>query len=264
MHPKAQAADSCKIGPYCFVGEHVTIGEHTEIGHGCHLVGKVTIGKNNVLYPYCSIGTPPQDIAYAGGIFSVNIGDNNILREFCTINTGTTKDRKLTAIGSGNYFMAYVHVGHDCEVGNNIVFINNVGLSGHTKVEDHAIVSGLTGVHHYVTIGRYAFIGGMSRIIHDVPPYMVVEGNPARVHRVNVVGLRRHSFSQESIDALKRAHRIFYRSKLTRVEGFKIFEAAGQELTPEGEYLIDFLKRQMAGRQGRQREVLRARAGIDQ
>ena len=257
IHPKAQLADTCKIGPYCCIGERVVIGDDTEVGHGGHLTGKLTIGKKNSLYPYCCLGTPPQDISYSGEDFSVQIGDNNTLREFCTINIGTAKDRGFTSVGDGNFFMSYVHIGHDCDIGNNTIFVNNVGISGHSKIEDDAIISGLTGIHHFVTVGRYAFIGGMSRIIHDAPPFMMVEGNPSRVHRVNIVGLQRHGFSPESIDALKHAHRILYRSKLTRIEAFQILESAEGPPTPEVRYLIDFLKKQMAGRQGRQREVLR-------
>ena len=258
MHGDARIADTCTVGPFCVVGEGVTIGDETEVGQGCHLSGKLTIGERNRISPYCSFGTPPQDISYAGEAFAVEIGHDNVFREFCTINMGTAKDRKLTTVGNSNYFMAYVHVGHDCDIGDHVVFVNNVGLSGHTRVEDNAIISGLTGVHHYVTVGKHAFIGGMSRIIHDAPPYMIVEGNPSRVHRVNVIGLQRHNFSDEGIEALKRAHRILYRSKLTRVEAFKILEGRDGGPTPDVQYLIDFLRRQMAGRQGRQREVRRA------
>ena len=258
VHPNAKLADTCTIGPHCFIDEHVTVGEGTEIGQGCHVTGTVTIGKNNSIYPYCCIGTPPQDVSYDGEEFAVEIGDDNTLREFCTVNMGTAKDRKLTSIGNDNYLMTYSHVAHDCDLGNHIVLINNVGISGHSKVEDHAIISGLTGLHHFVTVGQYAFIGGMSRIIHDAPPYMIAEGNPSRVHRVNIVGLQRHGFSTESIEALKRAHRVLYRSKLTRAEAFKILEDRAEGPTPEVQYLIEFLKRQMGGRQGRQREVRRA------
>ncbi len=257
VHPKARLADHCRIGPYCVIGEGATIGEGTELGHGCHVAGRVVIGRNNSIHPYCIFGTPPQDVSYKGEIFDVEIGDDNIFREFCTVNMGTAKDRGITRIGSNNYLMSYVHVGHDCEIGNNVVLINNVGLSGHSHIEDNAILSGLTGVHHYVTVGRHAFIGGMSRIIHDAPPYMIVEGNPSRVHRVNIIGLQRHGFSLESIEALKIAHRILYRSKLTRAEAFRILEGREGGPTPEVRYLIDFLKRQMSGRQGRYREVFR-------
>ena len=257
--PSAKLADNCKIGPFCQIGEHVTIGEATEIGQGCHVTGNVTIGRNNSIYPYCCIGTPPQDISYDGETFAVEIGDDNVLREFCTVNMGTAKDRKITTIGNNNYLMSYVHIGHDCVLGDHVVLINNVGISGHTLVEDHAIISGLTGLHHFVTVGKYAFIGGMSRIIHDAPPFMMVEGNPSRIHRVNTVGLQRHGFSNKSIDALKRSHRVLYRSKLTRPEAFNIIESGDEGVTPEVQYLIDFLKRQMAGRQGRQREVRRGK-----
>ena len=259
MHPNAQLADDCLVGPYAFIGEHVAIGSETEVAHGAHIEGKVTIGRDNRIHPYCCIGTPPQDVSYGGEQFAVEIGDHNILREFCTVNMGTAKDRRLTTIGNHNYLMSYVHIGHDCIIGNHAILINNVGISGHTQVEDHAIISGLTGLHHYVTVGQYAFIGGMSRIFHDVPPYMTVEGNPSRVHRVNIIGLQRHGFSPESIDTLRRAHRILYRSKLTRPEAFKILESREEDRTPEVRYLIEFLKRQMAGRQGRQREILRPR-----
>jgi UDP-N-acetylglucosamine acyltransferase len=257
VHPNARLADTCAIGPYCVIGENVSIGENTEVGHGCHFTGKVAIGNDNRFYPYCCLGTPPQDIGYKGEIFEVRIGDKNILREVCTVHMGTAKEKGLTAIGNGNYLMAYVHIGHDSIVGNQCVFVNNVGVSGHSHIEDHAILSGLTGLHHFVTVGQYAFIGGMSRIIHDAPPYMMTEGNPSRVHRVNIVGLQRHGFSDEGIQALRSAHRILYRSKLTRAEAFKILEG-GEGPTPEVRYLIDFLKRQVAGRQGRQREILRA------
>jgi UDP-N-acetylglucosamine acyltransferase len=257
VDPKAQLADTCRIGPHCVIGPQVSVGDGTDLAHGCHVTGQVSIGAHNQLYPYCCIGTPPQDVSYNGETFGVEIGDHNILREFCTVNMGTAKDRKLTSIGNHNYLMAYVHVGHDCIIGNHIILINNVGVSGHTLIEDHAIISGLTGLHHYVTVGQHAFLGGMSRIIHDAPPYMIVEGNPSRVRRVNVIGLQRHGFSDEAIDSLKRAHRVLYRSKLTRLEAFKILEDGGT--TPEVRYLIEFLRRQMDGRQGRQREILRMR-----
>ncbi len=257
IDPSAKLPDNCKIGPYCHISGNVTIGEATEIAHGCHIEGDVTIGRNNTLYPYCSIGTAPQDVSYDGETFAVEIGDDNILREFCTVNMGTAKDRKLTTIGSNNYLMSYVHIGHDCVIGDHVILINNVGISGHTLVGDHAIISGLTGLHHFVTVGQYAFLGGMSRIIHDAPPFMVVEGNPSRVHRVNTVGLQRHGFSDKSINALKRAHRVLYRSKLTRPEAFAIIESGDEDVTPEVQCLIDFLKKQMAGRQGRQREIRR-------
>jgi len=260
VDPKAQLADDCSIGPYCTVGPGVTVGSGTEIGQGCQLAGKVTIGVNNIFSSYCCLGTPPQDLGYRGEQCAVEIGDKNIFREFCTVNMGTAKDRRLTSIGNGNYFMAYVHVAHDCVVGNHVVMVNYSGLSGHSTVEDNATISALTGTRHYVTVGQHAFIGGLSRIFNDVPPYMIVEGNPSRVHRVNIVGLERHGFTEESIEALKEAHRILYRSKLIRLEAFEILESRGSGLTPEVRYLIDFLKRQMAGRQGRQREILRGEA----
>jgi len=258
VDPEAVLADGCRIGPFSTVGPHVTVGEGTEVGQGCHLTGHVTIGKGNAFYPYCCIGTPPQDLSYDGEELAVEIGDENIFREFCTVNMGTAKDRRLTSIGSHNYFMAYVHVGHDSDLGDHVLLINGVGLSGHTCVEDHAVVCGLSGAHQFVTVGKYAFVGAMSGLAQDAPPYMTSAGSPARVQRVNVVGLQRHGFPAESIDQLKRAHRIFYRSKLTRVEAFKILESRDDGLTPEVRYLIDFLRRQMKGRQGRQREARKA------
>jgi UDP-N-acetylglucosamine acyltransferase len=260
IDPKAQLADDCSVGPFAVIGPEVIIGSQTEIGHGCHIAGRVTIGQGNRFYPYCCIGLPPQDVGYRGEQFAVTIGDHNIFREFCTVNMGTAKDREITTIGDHNYLMTYVHIGHDCDIGNHVVLINNVGISGHTRVDDHAIISGLTGLHHYVTVGHHAFVGGMSRIIHDAPPYMITEGNPSRVHRVNVIGLQRHGFSAEAIDALKRAHRILYRSKLTRVEAFRIIETREGGPTPEVRTLLDFLAAQMAGRQNRQREVRRKAA----
>ena len=154
--------------------------------------------------------------------------------------------------------MASCHIAHDCILENDITMANNVLLGGHVKIEHDASFGGLAAMHHFVTVGEYAFIGGMSRIIQDAPPYMMTEGNPARVHKVNVVGLQRHGFSAEAIDGLREAHRILYRSKLTRVDAFRILEGREGGLPAEVQNLIGFLRRQMAGRQGRQREVLRA------
>lgn len=256
VHPNAKIADSAKIGPFCVIGENVVIGEDTELKAGCHFSGKVTVGAKNLFYPYCCVGGPPQDISYKGEQFAVEIGDSNVMREYVTVNMGTAKEKGLTKVGSNNFFMTHVHVGHDCQIGSNIILINSVGISGHSIVEDCAIISGLTGLHHFVTVGKNAFIGGMSRIIHDAPPFMMVEGNPARVHRVNIIGLQRRGYTAEAIEALKEAHRILYRSKLTRVEAFQILERGNP--CPEVRYLLDFLGKQMAGKQGRQREILRA------
>lgn len=261
VHPQAQLADDCQVGPFCYVAEHVVIGEGCELAHGCHITGNVTIGRHNVFHPYCCVGTPPQDVSYGGQTFAVHIGDHNVFREFVTVNMGTAKEQGLTIIGSHNYFMAYAHVAHDCVIGDHVILINAVELGGHTHVEDHANVGGLTGVHQFVTVGQHAFIGGMSRIIHDSPPYMMTEGNPARVHRVNVVGLQRHGFEARNIEALKEAHRILYRSKLTREDAFKILESREGGPAPEVRHLIAFLRRQIAGRQGRQREIIRAGDG---
>jgi len=257
VHPKAQLADDVIIGPIATVDEHVTIGPGTELKTGTVITGHTTVGARNVIGPYAVLGTGPQDLGFKGEATRLVVGDDNVLREFVTLNTGSTKQDWDTRVGSRNFLMAYCHVGHDCEVGSDIVMANSVGFSGHCRIEDKVWFGGMSGLHQFVTIGTHAFIGGASRIVHDCPPYMITEGNPARVRGVNTIGLKRRGFAAEAIDALKETHRLIYRSHLTAAQAVDQIAASAEPVLPEVRYLIDFLRQTFAGRQGRAREALR-------
>lgn len=253
----AHVEDGVEIGPCCHVGRSVSIGKGTRLLGFVSILGNTRIGCENTVYPYTVIGTPPQDISYKGEPTTVEIGDRNTIREMVTINAGTIKGGGKTIIGDNNLIMAACHVAHDCILEDNIIMANVVMLSGHVKVERDAYISGLTGVHHFVTIGRYSFIGGMSRITQDVPPYMVVEGNPPKVWKVNTVGLKRKGIPDRTIDLLKQAHKLIYREKISRkqaMEKMNEYLSSCEELRT----FFDFLKQQEEGRMGRAREALRS------
>ena len=210
VEPGARIADDVVVGPFCHVGPDVSLGT------GCRLVshvaihGRTDIGAHNVIWPHTTLGADPQDLKFKGEASRLIIGDYNDIRECVTIHKGTEAGGGVTRIGDHNLLMAYVHVGHDCTLGSHIVAANAVQFAGHILVEDHANVGGASAVHHWVTIGQYAFIAGMTRIVADVPPFVIVEGIPARVRRVNTVLLKRHHFPQAQIDRLKDACRRLY------------------------------------------------------
>jgi UDP-N-acetylglucosamine acyltransferase len=257
VSPKAELADDVVVGPYATIEEHVTIGPGTVIKTGCHLTGYTTIGARNQIGPHAVLGTPPQDITYRGEVTRLVIGDDNILREFVSAHCGSTKQDLVTAIGNQNFLMAYCHIGHDCELGNGIVMANMVGLSGHCRVEDMVWFGGMTGIHQFITIGKYAFVGGMSGVVHDCPPFMVSEGRPAKVRGLNSIGLRRRGFASEAIESLKEAQRLIYRSHLTASQAMDQITTTWPEIPAEVSYLLTFLRRSHAERQGRMREILR-------
>lgn len=252
VDPNAELADDVEIGPYCVVGPDVKIGAGSRLlAHVC-VIGVTTIGTGNVLSPFCVIGGDPQDISYRGTPTRVEIGDNNIIREGVTINRGTEKEDGLTKIGSNCYFMANAHVAHDCKIGDRVSIANNTMLGGHVHVQSHAILSGSVGVHQFVSIGAYSFSGGMSRITHDVPPYMLIDGNPFKVRCINVVGLKRNGL-EHAIDPLHEAHRLIYRAKTTPDQAEVILESHGN-LIPEVASLLAFIRAQHQGKHGRARE----------
>lgn len=260
VHPKAELADDVIVGPCVTVDENVRVGPGVVLKTGTILTGHTTLGARNTIGPYAVIGTGPQDLGHRGEPTRVEIGDDNTLREYVTINAASTKQDWVTRVGSRNFLMAYCHIAHDCEVGNDIVMANYVGLSGHCKVEDKAWFGGMVGLHQFVTVGTHSFIGGGSRIVHDCPPYMITEGSPAKVRGVNTIGLKRRGFTAPAIEALKEAQRLIYRSHLTAAQAVDQLLAAAEPLTPEVCYLIEFLRRMHAGRQGRAREALRQKA----
>jgi UDP-N-acetylglucosamine acyltransferase len=201
------------VGPYCIIAAQVSLGENCWLQHHVTLCGPLQAGHGNKFYAYCSIGQQTQDLKYKGEPTYLEIGDENIFREFVTLNRSTA-GTGCTRVGSRGNFLAYSHIGHDCAVGDAVIFSNNGTLAGHVQVGDHAVIGGLTAVHQFCRIGRFAITGGCSKIVQDVPPFMIADGNPAEVRGINQVGLERAGFPPEKIKPIKEAFRLIYRSKL--------------------------------------------------
>ena len=232
IEPGARLAANVSVGAYSIVRAHVEIGAGTTVGPHCVLEGHTRIGRDNRIFQFCSIGAAPQDKKYAGEPTELHIGARNTIREFCTLNTGTVQDGGVTRIGDDNWIMAYVHIAHDCQVGNQTIFANNATLGGHVQVDDWAIIGGLSGVHQFVKIGAHVMVGFASAVSQDVPPFMLVDGNPIAVRGFNAEGLRRRGFSAERIAAVKRMHKLIYRSGLT-LDAAKAALAEVAGATPE-------------------------------
>jgi UDP-N-acetylglucosamine acyltransferase len=253
----AQIADSVEIGPFCVIGPDVTIGAGTRLENNVTITGQTKIGRYNHIHPGVVIGGEPQDLSYRGSQTQVIIGDYNIIRESVTINRATEKEDGITSVGSHCYLMACSHVAHDCKVGDRVIIANGTLLGGHVHVHDYASLSGAVAVHHYTTIGSYSFLGGMSRVLHDVPPFMLVEGSPARPRCINLVALRRNNFPEDVIQALSNAHRLLYRSRVGLDHAREILRQDGK-LFPQVNQLLGFIQIQQEGRNGRGRELRRA------
>jgi UDP-N-acetylglucosamine acyltransferase len=257
VDPRAEIDDEVEIGPFCVVGPKVRIGRGTRLLNNVTLLGDVSIGQFNTIYPQAVIGGDPQDLSFSGRDTRVVIGDHNTIRESVTVNRGSDKEDGVTVIGDHSFLMACSHVAHDCRVGNHVVVTNGSLLGGHVRIDDYATLSGGVGVHHFATIGRYAFVSGMSRVLHDVPPFMLCDGSPARPRCLNVIALRRNRFSREVIDALGEAHRLLYRDRA----GIDIARA---ELIKRGlfndevQHLFEFVAQQQLGRHGRSQDRRRA------
>jgi UDP-N-acetylglucosamine acyltransferase len=213
--PGAELDASVRVGPYSLIGAQVRIDAGTTIAAHCVIEGRTTIGRDNRIFPFCSLGAVPQDKKYAGEPTELHIGARNTIREFCTFNLGTAQDAGVTRVGDDNWIMAYVHLAHDVQVGAQTVLANNATLAGHVHIGDWVTVGGLSGVHQFVKIGAHAFVGFASHVSQDIPPYMMVDGNPLAVRGFNVEGLRRRGFGPERIAAVKQMHRLLYRSGLT-------------------------------------------------
>jgi len=256
VHRKAEIGQNVEIGAFTVIGEHVRIGDGTRIGNNCTIVGHTEIGKRNIIYHNVVLGTPPQDLAYAGMETRLIIGDDNVFREFVTVNIGTGKGGAVTIIGNRNYLMACSHVAHDCELEDDIIFANGTLLGGHVKVESGVVTSGCAAVHHFITIGTMAFIGGLTGIVQDVPPYMMVEGDDPTPRRVNSRRMKRLGVSDEAIAAVEEAFRLIYRSKRVRAEVLREL-AARKDLVPEVQRLVRFLQDMSEGKKGRYLESVR-------
>ncbi len=254
IDPSAVLADDAVVGPFAVVGAGVTLGPGTEVMAQGVVLGPSVLGARNRVHPFSCIGGDPQDLSFRGEEVRLEVGDENVFREHVTVSRGTLKEQRLTRVGSRGLFMAGAHVAHDCVVGDNVIFGNNVLLAGHVHVEDRAILNGAAAVHHFTTVGRLAYVGGLSRIFQDVPPFMVVEGHPARVIKVNAVGMRRAGLTEEHVRAVKEAHRVLWRSDLVREQALDRIEREGR-MTEEVAHLVGFLRRQVAGKQGRAREA---------
>jgi len=241
VDPAAQVAADVEIAAYSVVGPNVSIGEGTSIGPHTLLQGHTRIGRNNRIFSFSSIGGPPQDKKYAGEPTRLEIGDGNTIREYCTLNTGTVQDTGVTRIGSNNWLMAYVHIAHDCVVGDNTIFANNAQLAGHVVIGDWVILGGMTGVHQFVKIGPHAMTAGGTILVQDTPPFVLGAGNPASARGMNVEGLRRRGFSAAAITALRRAYKTVYRDGLSLAQAIEQLEAQVAEQPEHGQPLQLFL-----------------------
>ncbi|MBV8876149.1 MAG: acyl-ACP--UDP-N-acetylglucosamine O-acyltransferase [Gammaproteobacteria bacterium] len=240
VSPQAQLASDVTVGPFSIIGPQVRIGARTVIGPHVVVNGPTTIGEDNRFFQFASIGDAPQDKKYRGEPTQLLIGDRNVFRESCTINRGTAHDKGVTRIGNDNLFMAYAHVAHDCSIGDNTIFANSVAMGGHVEVGDWAILGGLVAVHQFTKIGAHAFLGGGAILSRDVPPYVMVAGNPAVPHGVNAEGLRRRGFSDEQIRHIREAYRVLYRSDLKLAEALERLTPVAEQ-RPEIRAFVDFI-----------------------
>lgn len=245
IHPKAQIGSGCKIGPYCVIGENVVMGDDCELISHVVIDGHTTLGKGNIVYPFVSIGLRSQDLKYKGGITHTKIGDGNTFREYVSIHSATS-DGEYTTVGSHNNILASCHIAHNATLGNHIIISNMTGLSGHTTVEDCAIIAGMVGVHQFVRVGTMSMTGGCSRITQDVPPYMMVAGNPPQAHGINKVGLDRNGVAEEAQSALKKAYKILCRDVMNMSQALERIEAEVPPL-PEIQHLAAFCRASTRG-----------------
>lgn len=246
IDPSAKLAEGVSVGPGTIIGANVEIGENTWIGPHAVIEGPTTIGKNNKIFQFSSIGDAPQDITYQGEPTRLEIGDNNTIREYCTMSRGTVKGGGVTRIGNNNFFMAYTHIGHDCLLGNHIIMVNYSGLSGHVTVHDHVNIGGYAAVHQFCHVGAYAFVARATYVSKDVLPYVMVAGYSSSVCGINTVGLRRAGFSSAAIDCLRRAYKIIFRKGLTvqqAVAELELLQADCVEIIP----MLDMLNQSERG-----------------
>lgn len=244
VDPLAELDSSVEVGPYSIIGPHVRIGARTVVGPHVVIEGHTTIGEDNKFFQFGSIGAAPQDKKWKGEPTRLEIGNGNTIREFVTFNLGTAQDEGVTRLGDDNWISAYVHLAHDCQVGSHTIFSNNAQLAGHVHVGDHAILSGYAGVHQFCKIGAHAFIGMYTSLTQDVPPFVMVSGNPAAARGVNTEGLKRRGFTRAQIDGIRAAYKHLYRSGLTLEEAKAALaqeESASPEAAGDIRAVLDFL-----------------------
>lgn len=244
ISPQAKLGVDVEIGPYCVINAGVELGDRCKLDNHVTLTGPMKVGTVNRFFPYCTIGSQSQDLKYHAEPTFCEIGDHNTFREFASVNRGTLPGT-VTKIGSHNHFLSYVHIAHDCTVGNHVIFSNNGTLAGHVTVEDHVILGGFTAVHQFCRIGRHAITGGCTKVVQDVAPYVLVDGNPARARGLNLVGLQRHGFTEEELRALKEAYKTIYRRKLNRAQAVDELEATATDAHVA--HLAQFIKESQRG-----------------
>ena len=240
IHPKASIGANCDIGPYCVIGEHVALGERCKLHSHVVIDGYTRLGSGNEIFPFASIGLKTQDLKWKGGVTRTEIGDDNTFREYVTIHSATS-DGETTVVGSHNHILAYCHLAHNVVLGNHVIMSNVATLAGHVVVEDHAVIGGLAAVHQFCRIGKLSMIGGCSKVVQDVPPFMMADGNPAETRTINKVGMERNGLSEEAISALRQAYKVLFREGLTISNALARIEKDLPPL-PEVQHLIQFVK----------------------
>jgi len=240
IHPKARIGQGCDIGPYCVIGEHVVLGAGCKLHSHVVIGGHTRLGKQNEIFPFASIGLKTQDLKWNGGVTRTEIGDGNTFREYVTIHSATG-DGEVTRVGSLNHILAYCHVAHNCALGDHIIMSNVATLAGHVIVEDHAVIGGLAAVHQFCRIGKLAMIGGCSKVVQDVPPFMIGDGNPAETRTINKVGMERNGVSEKAQTALRQAYKILFREGLTIPNALVKIEKKLPPL-PEIKHLVQFVR----------------------
>ncbi len=246
ISPDARIEEGAYIGPFCIINENAHIKRGTKLISNIVIEGDTEIGENCMIHPFTSIGLPPQDLKYKGEKTGVRIGSNNVIREYITIHRASIGGDGVTIIGDNNFLMAYVHIAHDCKIGNSVAMANVATLAGHVVVEDHAFIGGLVAIHQFTRIGAYTMVGGFSGVGQDIPPYMIASGARAKLFGLNTIGLKRHGFSDATINELKKAYKILFREKRTLKDAIKKIQ---EELpyTDEIKHLIDFIQKNKRG-----------------
>jgi len=244
---KAEIGIGVEIGAYSVIEKGVLIDQGTKVGPHVVIREGTQVGKKCQIFQFASIGEAPQAVAYRGEKTSLMMGDRNIVREFVTLHRGTIKGGGKTVIGDDNFFMAYAHVAHDCQIGNQVVMANGATLAGHIMIEDYATIGGLSAVHQFCQIGTHAFVSGLTGVSLDIPPFMLASGSRAKLFGLNLVGLKRHHFSDETLKALKKAYRIIFRSGLTLEKAMRQLEEDKIFQTPEIQHLLDFIRHSKRG-----------------
>jgi len=240
VHREARIGENCFVGPFCVVGEHVALGANCRLHSHVVIDGHTTLGRGNEIFPFASIGLKTQDLKWKGGVTRTEIGNNNTFREYVTVHSATG-DGEVTKVGSNNHILAYCHLAHNVVVGNHIIMSNVATLAGHVTVEDRAVIGGLAAIHQFCRIGKMSIVGGCSKVVQDVPPFMMADGNPAETRTVNKVGLERNGVSAKTQAVIKKAYKILFREGLTIANGLKRIEKDLPDL-PELNHLIEFVR----------------------